>query len=72
MTLVAGALGGIGGALVRRSRQRARRRDDAREEEFSRASSGMWPPVPRANSASLRIEADRATAPSDAADEQPA
>ena len=44
-TLVAGAAGGLGGAVFTIVRKRARRRRERGEQVFSKSSAGMWPPV---------------------------
>nr|MDA8291915.1 hypothetical protein [Actinomycetota bacterium] len=62
-TIVAGVAGGLLGAVVRVLARRARRRREEGERAFSRASDGIWPPVPRADERAVRIAADRAAAP---------
>ncbi|MCU1495433.1 MAG: hypothetical protein JWO62_3197 [Acidimicrobiaceae bacterium] len=65
-TLVAGAAGALIGGALRVSRARARRKHAAGERAFSKASAGMWPPVPPAPIRPVHIVADRATiAPDD-------
>jgi len=60
-TIVAGVAGGLVGAVVRILARRARSRREQGELAFSRASDGLWPPVPRAEERSVQIAADRAT-----------
>jgi len=67
-TVVAGVAGGLLGAVVRILARRSRRRREQREQAFSRASDGMWPPVPRSEDRSVRISADRVTSPAVASD----
>ncbi|MHB1597591.1 MAG: hypothetical protein ACYCXY_01640 [Acidimicrobiales bacterium] len=64
-TLIAGAAGGVGGAVFTIARKRARKRRERGEQVFSKASAGMWPPVPRAPERGPHIVANRA---GDAAD----
>lgn len=59
-TLLTGIAGGLLGAGLRMARKQARRRRDEGERAFSRASSGIWPPVPPAPARTVRIEAERA------------
>jgi hypothetical protein len=58
-TIAVGAVG-IGGFVVALVRRRARRRRERRELVFSKASAGMWPPVPPAPDRAPRIGADLA------------
>ncbi len=60
-TIVAGVAGGLVGAVVRTLARRARTRREQGELAFSRASHGLWPPVPHAEERSVQIAADRAT-----------
>ena len=65
ITLLAGAAGGLVAAGLRVARSRGRRRREAGEKAFSRASDGLWPPVPPAPERQVRIEAERAAAAQD-------
>ena len=58
-TVALGAVG-IGGVVVALVRKRARRRRDRGEVVFSKASAGLWPPVPHAPEGTPRIDADLA------------
>lgn len=69
-TLLAGLVGGLFGTTLRISRARTRRKQTASTRAFSRASDGMWPPVPKAPIHAVKIEADRATAPLEGGAEQ--
>lgn len=51
---------GIGGVVVALVRKRARRRRDRGAVVFSKASAGLWPPVPRAPEGAPHIDADLA------------
>ncbi|HUZ19744.1 MAG TPA: hypothetical protein VMU75_04130 [Acidimicrobiales bacterium] len=57
-----GLAAGLVAALVQVLRTLARRKRERDERAFSKASEGMWPPVPPASADGVRITAGRAEA----------
>ncbi|GEM_PF-4373111 len=55
-----GLAAGLVAALVQVLRTLARRKRERDERAFSKASEGMWPPVPPASADGVRIAASRA------------
>ncbi len=57
-TVVLGGVSALVGLVLRLRRARKRRREAAAEQAFTRASDGLWPPVPRAPERPVHIETD--------------
>jgi len=57
-TVVLGGVSALVGLVLRLRRARKRRREAAAEQAFTRASDGLWPPVPRAPERPVHIEND--------------